>query len=162
MDPNGILVASAEIAIAIAGFSGIVLSVAQRRLNELRDGAKLILSVLIMVTASTLVFSFLPLLLAAAEIPEPTLWAVASTLYALYMVSIALYRLSQHRRLAHEERPGGAFVLLPILTMLALALQLANVFWLVTSWPYATSIVMLNVAGLAVFSHLLWRVATDE
>ncbi len=161
MDPNGILATSAEISIAIAGFSGIVLTVTPRRLNELRDGARLILSALILVTASTLVFSFLPLLLSEAGVPESDLWRPASAAYALYLAAISLYRVGQYQRLVPEERPSGSFTLLPALAMSALALHVVNAVWLGTSWPYLTSIVMMNVAGLAVFSNLLGRVASE-
>lgn len=162
MDPDGILVASAEIAIAIAGFSGIVLAIGPRRLSELRDGARLVLSVLILVTASTVVFAFLPLLLSSAGISEAVLWRSASSIYAIYLACIATYRAVQHRRLAAEDRPSGSFVLLPVLAMSALALQVANAVWLVTAWPYLTAIVMLNAAGLAVFSHLLGRFGSES
>ena len=161
MDPHGVLVTSAEIAVAIAGFSGIILAVGPDRLGELRDGSRLILSALILVTASTFVFSFVPLLLSAAAVPERTLWSSASSLHAVYLAGIALYRMRQTRRISPENRPSGSFFFLPVLAMSALVLQLANIFWLHAPWPYLVSIVMLNVAGLAVFSNLLGRFVSD-
>ncbi len=161
MDPNGVLATSAEIAVAIAGFSGIILAVSPNRLSELHDGTKIILSALILVTASTIAFSFVPLLMSAAALPERTIWTSASSLHAVYLTGIALYRIKQTRRLSREERPSGSFLLLPVLAMSALALQLANALWLCAAWPYLTSIVMLNVSGLAIFSNLLGRFASD-
>jgi hypothetical protein len=57
---DGLLTTAAEISIAIADFSGIVVALAPGRLAELPTAAKPILSALLVVTASTFAFAFAP------------------------------------------------------------------------------------------------------
>jgi hypothetical protein len=156
VDPEGILTTAAEISIAIAGFSGIVVAVAPGHLAELPTAAKSILSTLLLVTASTFTFSFVPLLLLSADISDEVAWVAASLLHTIYLVSAVAYRVNQSRRRAPEDRPGGAFFLFSVLVAGTFVLQIVNALWIQAAWPYLVAMVVMNLSAFLVFSILMW------
>jgi len=155
--PDGLLTTTAEISIAIAGFSGIVVAVAPGRMAELPTAAKSILSTLLLVTASTFAYAFVPLLILSADVQEETAWRVSSLLHAIYLVAASAYRMSQRVRTSRDERPSGSFYLFTLFVAAALALQVVNMLWLHAAWPYLVAMVVMNLSGFFVFSLLMWE-----
>ena len=156
MDPEGLLTTAAEISIAIAGFSGIVVAVAPGHLAELPTAAKSILSTLLLVTASTFAYAFVPLLILSADVQEESAWPVSSLLHTIYLVTVIAYRMNQSRRTSRDDRPSGSFYLFPVFVATALTLQVVNMLWLHAAWPYLVAIVVMNLSGFFVFSILMW------
>ena len=156
MDPSGILTTSAEISIAIAGFSGIVLALGPGRTRGWSEASKFILSVPLLTTAATVVFSFVPLLIFSAKISESTAWAASSSLHVAYFVGVIAFRINQTHQMTPDDQPGRAFYAFAVIASCVVILQFVNAIWLQTAWPFFVAIVAMNLAGFIAFSVLLW------
>jgi hypothetical protein len=160
MDEGSILTTAVEVAIAIAGFSGIVVVLGPRHARDWPETARLLLSALLLMAIAIVAFGFLPLLLGAAGVSE-RLWPIASALHAVYLLCITAHRIRGRMRLPRDQRritvqEPVAGAVLATAVVGAFALQVANVFWLQTPWPYLAAIVLMVLAALGVFAALLW------
>jgi hypothetical protein len=82
MTSHDTLVLLAELAVAIAGFSGVVVALEARRVSEWSASRRFNLRVLLQVSALVVFFSILPLILERA-IAQPASWRVALWAYGL-------------------------------------------------------------------------------
>jgi cation transport ATPase len=160
VDDSSILTTAVEVAIAIAGFSGIVVVLGPRHARDWPETGRLLLSALLLMAIAVVAFGFLPLLLEAAGVSE-RLWPIASALHAVYLLCVTAYRLRERMRLPPGQRrittqAPVAGAALAVAVVGAFALQLANVFWLQASWPYLAAIVLMVLGALGVFAALLW------
>ena len=153
VEPEGVLTTAAEVAIAIAGFSGVVAALAPRSHGAWPAGATLFLAALLLSTAAIVCFSFLPLLVLSAGVVTHA-WLLCSLLHAAYLLATSLYR-------ARQMRGQGIFftsilsALGPGLFVVALLVQLFNVFFVRSSWPYLVAIVVSLLGAFATFAALL-------
>jgi hypothetical protein len=97
MDPESALGSVIEVAIAIAGFSGIVAAVGRRGAGHWTAADQLRLRILLTASGAALVFAFLPFVLADL-IAQDLLWRIASGLLAIHTVAISAYRIRQASR----------------------------------------------------------------
>ena len=156
MDPSGILTTSAEISIAIAGFSGIVLAIGPRNSGEWPQSSRSVLSTLLVSTAATFVFCFVPLLVASAQLQERAIWLASSFLHFSYLTGIASFRFYQSRRTSSGDHPVSTFYMFVLITLCVMVLQLINAVLLRAAWPYFVAIVAMNLASFIAFAVLLW------
>ena len=156
MDPGSVLTTAVEVAIAIAGFAGIVVVLGPRRGHEWTASSRILLSALFFMSIATVTFGFLPPILSTAGVGEHLLWPIASALHAAYLTGITGYRIQQTVRLPKEERPTSVAALF-VVVLGALTLQSANAIWLHEAWPYLTAIVLMVVLSFSVFLALLQR-----
>lgn len=157
MEPEAILTTAIEVAIGIAGFSAVVVAIGPRRGSEWPEASRIALSALLLMSISTVVFGFVPLLLVSADVPEASVWPLSSGIHSVYLLAIALYRILQTARLARGEvRRGSLFAIFGIF-LLTLGLQSANALWLQLPWPYLTSMILMVVGAFTLFAALLWQ-----
>jgi hypothetical protein len=158
LEPESILTTAIEVAIGIAGFSAVVMAIGPRSGNEWPESARLALSALLLMSLSTVVFGFLPLLLLSAAAPESTTWRISSGTHATYLVAVGVYRSRQLLRLPDDGIPRtNLSVVVGMVLVVIILLQVTNAFWLCMPWPYLTSIVLMVVLAFTVFVGLLWR-----
>lgn len=105
MDSESALGSIIEVAIAIAGFSGIVAAVGRRGAGHWTEADQLRLRILLTASGAALVFAFLPFVLADL-IDRELLWRIASGLLAIYTVAISAYRLHQASQSGIGEAVG--------------------------------------------------------
>ena len=148
-----------QVAIAIAGFSGIVAAVGRRSTGYWTDSDQLRLRILLTASGATLVFGFLPFVL--VELFELSLvWRLASGVYAIYTVGIAIYRARQLSRsgihpAAIGLRPWSVLVQVAITAMLV-----ANTVWFASFSAYLLCVLWGLVVAFGAFVTLLveaWR-----
>lgn len=89
----------AEISIALAGFSGLVVALRKNR-GPLSSVEKYRLQILLILALGALFLSFLPELLAGFSVDPALLWPFASTLVAMYSVVFVIWWLIASRRIA--------------------------------------------------------------
>ncbi len=157
-DTSGILIGFGEVAIALAGFTGVVVAFGSRSQGQWHPGDRLRLSFLLEASLTAAGFALLALLMREVfPPPDPITWIVTSAGWALFM-PFSLY--SAHVRVARNAREHGDVDAisnrLVFTVFLALIfVQIANVF----IWQHPAPVVIaiaVNLAGSAMqFARLI-------
>ena len=158
------LVTTAEVAIGLAGFSGIVAAVIGSRASvRWSPIQKLRLTELLRTSFGAVVFSLFPLILLSAGVSNSTSWLVASLTWLGYIgVAIAL-QAPRARAIwseAHAESPRTVYALLTIL-FATVSLQLFNVVFFRVAWPYLVAMLGSLIVGFVMFVRLLFLLMED-
>lgn len=138
MDSESALGSIIEVAIAIAGFSGIVAAVGRRGAGHWTEEDQLRLRILLTASGAALVFAFLPFVLADL-VARDLVWRIASGLLAIHVVAISAYRVRQ----ASHSGIGEAIGLRPWRLMLQGVVALVLI---VNAWRWGSP--ALYVAGV--------------
>lgn len=127
-DPFDALFTVAEVAIALAGFSGVVAILGQRSSGEWSEPDWLRFAMLLAFSFGAVLFSLLPTLVLALGASEPAAWGISSGLLFVFLVTgyvIVVRRVSALGEVADREFPRAigltvGVISLPVLAMLAL------------------------------------------
>jgi hypothetical protein len=154
------LSSSIEVAIAIAGFSGII-AVFGRKPGEswpVED----ILQLQMLLTASAVagLFSFLPFVLVETQIEDQLVWKAGSGLQILWLVTISIFRLRQVTIAGASAAVGMTKVLVPFF-VITLILQIANVSIYASAWVYVLGVIFQLSVGFAAFVTLILGKVTN-
>lgn len=158
-----VLIGIAELAVALAGFTGVVVAFGSRQVGTWHPGDKLRLAFLLEASLTAGGFALLSLLLYTNFDDESKAWAVASGSWVLYML-FSLYRsreLIVENLEHHDDVDIRANHLVFTFFALVMALQLANVLLWQQFGPLLAAIV-LNLAGAAMQFVRLIRAAYRE
>jgi hypothetical protein len=136
MEAEGILTALAEVAIAIAGFSGIVVAL-KRRGEPWSESDKTRFSVLLQISLSCVFWSFTPIVLYLVNTSAVSVWGWSTGIWLMFVL--------------------GGIVMIGVL-VISVAAQVANVGWLRTSWPHVLAILLSLLLSSILFVRLLRRV----
>ena len=155
------LVGIAELAVALAGFTGVVVALSSRNQGGWRPGDQLRLVFLLEAALTAAGFALLALVLLHA-FPETAsaAWTTASGLWALFMAR-SLY--SSHRRIRENRAKHGdvdqfANLLVVGLFSMLILIQVVNVFFWREFAPLLAAL-CLNLAGAAMQFARLVRAA---
>ena len=157
-----LLVGIAEIAVALAGFTGVVVVFGSRSAGAWHPGDRLRLGFLLEASLTAGGFSLLALLLLSSIGDTDLTWAVASTAWGLYMV-FSLY--TSRRRIQQNSDHGDvdrtANLLVAGLFIAVIMLQVANaVVWRQFA-PFLAAL-FLNLAGATMQFARLIRTAFHD
>jgi len=163
MEPVETLVGIAEIAVALAGFTGVVVVFGSRSQGAWHPGDHLRLHFLLEASLTAGGFALLTLLLLNAFDEERLAWVVAGSAWSVFM-TYSLY--SAHTRIdknlqSHDDVDKIANRLVSALFMLIILLQVANGF-LWQSFAPVLAALLLNLAGAAMQFARLIRSAFRE
>ena len=153
------LSAAVEVAIAIAGFSGIVAAFSQRNPGSWTAAAQLRLRVLLTSSAFAGLFAFLPFILFEAGLDASVCWRVGSAAQAAFFVGIFAYRLRQ-ASLTGTSDAIRAYRAMPVFIAVVLTLQVVNVAYVAQSWIYILGVIFQLFVAFSAFVALLldsWR-----
>ena len=160
MDPNAALSTSAQIAVAIAGFAGVVVAVRNESVHNWGRVEKFWLRLLLVNSILPLMFSMVGLLIVAIKPVQPATWRWCSGFAALFLFPYATMILINLFRFAPGQLKaagGGRFTssaLFALLTAVSL-LQLYNVTTLAAFWPYFGAIVSMLLGAMYQFVRLI-------
>ncbi len=159
MEAEGILTALAEVAIAIAGFSGIVVAL-QIRTVAWSETDKLRFSMLLQVSFECVFFSFVPIVLYLMHPSEPFVWRWSSGLWLVYIACIVAYRVPQLSRVSAPASDTSKAVVGFTFSSFCISvlLQVANVVWLRVSWPHVVTVILGMLVAFVLFLRLLREV----
>jgi hypothetical protein len=138
MEGSDILQTLAEVAIALTGFTGIVVALRGRAGESLSGFAFVRFRILLVASLAAVAFALLPFLLHHAGLPSNALWSTCSGVVAVFMVPIAVHDIRANREYA-DVMPAIDRQIVPLLGLLGSALalaQIANVFVLHAFAPY--------------------------
>ncbi len=162
MQVAGTLEVFAEIAIAIAGFSGVVSALSDSKKATNLDRARL--AMLLQTSLSAAFFSLLPLVLFSTSLAPASIWGVTSCCWIIY-IAVNLTTIRHRIRNAGPapdgmSRPLLAFAFCGIALMLVL--QALNVAAMRLAWPHlATLLWVLAIASLF-FVRLIQSLWSDS
>lgn len=152
-----VLTSAIEVAIAIAGFTGIVVAIAKGMKIPIRE--RISVSILLLASIATVTFAFLPMIFLNAGISERSTWVTSSVLFVIYFLSVVSYRVRQFWKL-EVTMPAAVASGIGILGAASL-LQIANAIFIHDSWPYLILIVSYVIYSFIVFAYLLWSVWSE-
>ena len=156
MKEDLLLATFASLAVALAGFSGIVVVLGGHARGEWSSRDRYLLTALLTSSGGSALLSVLPLVLDSAEIAEPTIWMISSASAVVLqagLLAVRARRISRDADTRIRERVvliasyggGSAFMIL----------ELVNCFWLRTSWPHLGTIAWHLAISFTVFVRLV-------
>ena len=157
MDIVELLVGIAEIATALAGFTGVVVAFGSRSEGTWHPGDRLRLVFLLEASLTAGGFALLALLLIATLDDRALTWQILSIGWFLFM-SFSLWRSRQQIRANlddHGDVDRVANRLTAACFLIVMGIQLVNAATLQTMWPFLAAVI-LNLAGAAMqFARLI-------
>ena len=160
MEPTTALSASAQIAVAIAGFAGVVAAFRNDSVHDWGPVEKFWLRLLLLNSILPLAFSMAGLFLLSVTYESPAIWRWCSGLAALLLVPYAIMIVMTLAGFApgQLEAAGGtkltSYSLVTLLTAVCL-LQFFNLATLAAFWPFFGAIVALLLGAMYQFVRLV-------
>jgi hypothetical protein len=153
VDASDPLIALAQVAVTLAGFSGIVVVLGRRSRGEFTASERLGLGSLLRPSLGVVLWSLVPLVLESAHVAEPALWTSVSALYFAYIAAmLALFAMPQ-------ARAAGAMFearwVIASSVAAQLLLLLGNALWIRDAWPYLTSLLISLLISALAFARML-------
>jgi hypothetical protein len=155
METAGTLEVFAEIAIAIAGFSGVVVALSGTAKSTVLDRTRL--HMLLQASLMTAFFSLLPLVLFSTDLEPASIWGVASSCWILYMA----VNLTTLRRRVGYTGPAPDTISRHLLTFvfggvaLILVLQVLNAAVMRLAWPHLAALLWGLIIASLFFVRLI-------
>jgi hypothetical protein len=160
MEPGEALGIAAQIAVALAGFAGVVVVFRREAVHEWSAIDKLRLRLLLGNSMLPLGLSMLGLLLLTIKPMPPEIWRWCSSILLVTTVSFVTATTKAFRRLnlpnAQRDRATRfVFLLFGVFGMAAMLLQLYNIALLGAFWPFFAGIVYQLVTAMAQFARMI-------
>jgi len=158
-DPVETLTLLVEAAVAIAGFSGVVIVFGRRATGEWTRVERARFKNLLITSFSVLFLSLLALVLLHAGASPATTWRIGSGIWSVIAIQQLVATIRNYIRIPREDpqRPG---VMVPIivlgLSVPVVFLSFGNVFALKEFWPFLTAQVWLFGVACYSFARLLF------
>ena len=157
MESEGILTALAEVGIAIAGFSGIVVAL-QHRSGGWPEIDKFRFNLLLQVSLVGVFSSLIPILLHLVNPAKTFVWAWSSGLWLAYILPTVVYRVTRNLpAVTAASGPVSKFMGAYFITSLTLQvlLQTTNLVWLREPWPHVLTVLLSLLLASLLFIRLL-------
>jgi hypothetical protein len=158
MEPNEALGIAAQVAVALAGFAGVVVVFKPDSAPHLSRLDRTRLQLLLHNSICPLAYALFGMLLLTAKPAPDSIWRWCSAFALLFQAPGAFIAFRNARHLTPEEyRNSNKLLLYSIGTMgfLTLLLQVYNVTTLNLFWPFFLSIVTHLVAGMLQFVRMV-------
>ena len=151
--------AAIEVAIAIAGFSGIVAAVGRRGAGDWTPTDQVRLRVLLTASGAAGAFAFLPFILLDTGLDADLFWRLGTGAQIAWLIAIPLYRRRQATRMeaTFDVLTPPIFLALYVPTLGILTL---NTVVLGAPWPYVLGVLLQLFTAFNTFVRLLldsWR-----
>ena len=160
MQPSEALSTSAQVAVTLAGFAGVVVAFRNRSVHEWSKIDKFRLQILLTNSALPFGLSILGMVLSSTSLEVVTVWRLCSV-SSFVMIVIAGQRLSRvFRQFSASEfkASGGRSLIFYAVSLIGTAvtlLQLYNVITLQVFWPFFTFVATLLLTAMLQFILLV-------
>jgi hypothetical protein len=160
MEPAEMLGTSAQIAITMAGFAGVVVVFGRRAVHEWSAVDKFRLRLLLGTSTSALAFCLVGLLLLSSGLDFEIVWRACSAVVVVVFACNIISSLRTYARFPRDElRAQGArpwlFYLIASIGGLASVLQLCNVFAWRAFWPFFAAVVLALLIATLQFVRMI-------
>jgi hypothetical protein len=133
MQPEDILAGLGETAAVFAGFSGIVVALGARSVTELSPVSRFRFANLLVISVSTSLLAFAPLVLGAFSLASSLIWAWSSATLGLFALLFLIARSAMARRIRAAQITMGrswmAVLSVCILASICVAQCLNTIGW---------------------------------
>jgi hypothetical protein len=153
MHTEDILILFAELAVALAGFAGIVGALDRRKFKQWGFERRLGFSTLIATSFGALLNCVFAMILLNAEIGSNEVWQIAGTFWIFSSLSVNL--LLWKRFLKSGTRVTIAPVAYTVTIGIVVVLQIYNILILQLSWPYLVAVAVLLGSSATAFIQLV-------
>ena len=150
---DSVLTSVIQVAIAIAGFSGIVVVLGRRTEGVWDANDRIRFQGLLIGSFATMLFAFLPYILLSANIAQGPTWRISSGIHAITLSVVAIIRRRQLT--ATDSRLSGSDVVALSVVAAVVAIQVVNSMTVGESWPYLTGIIGHLLVTFVHFVRLL-------
>ena len=160
MEPGEALGIAAQIAVALAGFAGVVVVFRREAVHEWSPADKLRLRFLLTNSILPLALSMMGLLLLTIKPMPPGIWRWCSAIAFVVSISFATTMMKTFRSLNlrdfHRDRTTRfVFYLFGAVGTATIVLQLYNTALLGVFWPFFTGIVYQLLTGVFQFARMI-------
>jgi hypothetical protein len=158
MQPNEALGIAAQVAVALAGFAGVVVVFRPDSVHQWSSVDKFRLRLLLTNSIYPLAFSLVAILLLTIQPPPESIWRWCSAFAVCCQVPFAIGNLRTARTFTPAEFKGvSKIVFYPLFLIGAssLLLQLYNLAVLNWFWPFFTGIIVHLMAAMLQFVRLV-------
>jgi hypothetical protein len=160
MEPGEALSTAAQIAVALAGFAGVVVVFRRESVHDWTPIDKFRLRLLLTNSILPLALCVIGLLLLTVRPAPAGIWRWCSGTAVVIVVPFAITTSETFRKLDPQQlqkalATGFAFYLLGLLGTAALLLQFFNIAILNAFWPFFTGIVVHLLAAMFQFARII-------
>src|ERR1700730_1842518 len=160
MQPSEALSATAQIAVTLAGFAGVVVSFRNRSVHEWTKIDKFRLRILLTNSAIPFAVSIIAMVLSSTTLDAARVWRLCSIITFGMIVNIARVVSRGYRRFSREEfaATGGSRITFFSSSVVGIAvtlLQLYNAIALKAFWPFFTAVATLLLLAMLQFILLV-------
>ena len=160
MQPSEALSATAQIAVALAGFAGVVVAFRNRSVHEWTKIDKFRLRILLTNSAIPFAVSIIAMVLSSTTLDVARVWQLCSITTFVMIVNVAQIVSRGYRRFSREEfaAAGGsriAFFSSSVVGIAVTLLQLYNAIALKAFWPFFTAVATLLLLAMLQFILLV-------
>jgi hypothetical protein len=160
MQPSEALSASAQVAVTLAGFAGVVVAFRSGSIHEWSKIDKFRLRILLMNSAMPFVLSIFGMILLSTNLEATMVWRLCSLIAFVLIILIGPRSARSSREFTREEfKTSGAkrplFYVSAFIGIAATFLQLYNFIRLQTFWPFFVAIATFLMLGMLQFVLLV-------
>jgi hypothetical protein len=160
MEPSEALSTAAQVAVALAGFAGVVVVFRSRSVHEWSKIDKFRLQLLLTNSAIPLTLCMVGQLLLAANVAPAAIWRWSSGFAAVLLFPMAIVYLRTFRSFSRTELETASgsrliFYAGALIGAAVTVLQLVNLAMFDAFWPFFLAIVSLILASLVQFVRLV-------
>ena len=160
MQPSEALSMSAQVAVTLAGFAGVVVAFRSGSIHQWSKIDKFRLRILLMNSAVPFVLSILGMALASTNLDQVLVWRLCSLVTFVLIILIAPRSVRPRDFTREEFEKSGAkrsvFYAASFMGVAATLLQLYNFIRLQTFWPFFVAIATFLVLAMAQFVLLVF------
>ena len=161
MQPSEALSTSAQVAVTLAGFAGVVVAFRSGSIHEWSKIDKFRLQILLFNSAMPFAMSIIGLFLMSTSLDAIPVWRWCSLTTFVLMVLMSQAMARSFRGFSRDEfkLSGGRTVLFYVATLFGIGatlLQLANVIWLKVFWAFFAAIAVFLLLAMAQFVLLVF------
>ncbi|TAN03018.1 MAG: hypothetical protein EPN40_00870 [Rhodanobacteraceae bacterium] len=160
IDPGEALGTSAQVAVTLAGFAGVVVVFGSRAVHEWSDIDKFRLRLLLTFSAMPLVLSMVGLLLLATTMSPETAWRWCSAISIVLQLPVVsrLWKVFADFPVQELETTGASRLTFyggAAAGMAVMLLQVVNAWILAAFWPFFMTIVLAILSSTLQFMRLI-------
>lgn len=165
MEPNEALGIAAQVAVALAGFAGVVVVFRPQSVPEWSRLDRFRLRLLLHNSVCPLAYALFGMLLLTIKPTPLWIWRECSLFGLLFQLPGAIIAFKSSRRLVPAEFPVANRMLfygIAVVGLATLVLQLINVVKLNLFWPFFLAIVMHLLTGILQFTRMVLLLPEKE
>ena len=165
MEPNEALGIAAQVAVALAGFAGVVVVFRPQAIHQWSPVDRFRLRLLLHNSICPLAYALFGMLLLTIKPTPIWIWRECSLFGLLFQLPGAIIALRSSRKLTSTEFQAASKALfygLGLLGTASLVLQVINIAMLNLFWPFFVSIFMHLMAGMLQFTRMVLLLPEKE